>query len=73
MFSVAQVGVEPTASLVLSQGGLPVAYRANGILLLFGKEGLEPSLPDSNSGCLPLARSLNVTLQMKTKPLLLLN
>ena len=25
---VAQVGVEPTASLVLSQGGLPVAYRA---------------------------------------------
>ncbi len=28
MLSVAQVGVEPTASLVLSQGGLPVAYRA---------------------------------------------
>ena len=27
-FAVAQVGVEPTASLVLSQGGLPVAYRA---------------------------------------------
>src|SRR5206468_4976917 len=26
--SVAQVGVEPTAALVLSQGGLPVAYRA---------------------------------------------
>ena len=26
---VAQVGFEPTASLVLSQGGLPVAYRAN--------------------------------------------
>jgi hypothetical protein len=26
--SVAQVGIEPTASLVLSQGGLPVAYRA---------------------------------------------
>ena len=25
---MAQVGVEPTASLVLSQGGLPVAYRA---------------------------------------------
>ena len=24
--SVAQVGVEPTASLVLSQGGLPIAY-----------------------------------------------
>ena len=28
MLSVAQVGVEPTASLVLGQGGLPVAYRA---------------------------------------------
>src|SRR5262245_34128033 len=26
--SVAQVGVEPTASAVLSRGGLPVAYRA---------------------------------------------
>ena len=26
--SVAQVGFEPTASLVLSQGGLPIAYRA---------------------------------------------
>lgn len=29
--SVAQVGFEPTASLVLSQGGLPVAYRAMSI------------------------------------------
>ena len=28
VMSVAQVGLEPTASLVLSQGGLPVAYRA---------------------------------------------
>jgi hypothetical protein len=27
-FAVAQVGFEPTASLVLSQGGLPIAYRA---------------------------------------------
>jgi hypothetical protein len=27
MFPVVQVGFEPTASLVLSQGGLPVAYR----------------------------------------------
>jgi hypothetical protein len=26
--AVAQVGLEPTASLVLSQGGLPIAYRA---------------------------------------------
>jgi hypothetical protein len=30
--SVAQVGIEPTASLVLSQGGLPVAYRATCLL-----------------------------------------
>ncbi len=28
VFPVAQVGLEPTASLVLSQGGLPIAYRA---------------------------------------------
>ena len=27
-FSLAQVGVEPTASLGLSKGGLPIAYRA---------------------------------------------
>jgi hypothetical protein len=27
-FAIAQVGFEPTASLVLSQGGLPIAYRA---------------------------------------------
>lgn len=31
LVSMAQVGVEPTASLVLSQGGLPIAYRAKGI------------------------------------------
>ena len=28
VFAVAQVGFEPTASLSLNQGGLPVAYRA---------------------------------------------
>ena len=28
LFSVAQVGFEPTASLVLCRGGLPIAYRA---------------------------------------------
>ena len=28
VFRVAQVGLEPTASLSLSQGGLPIAYRA---------------------------------------------
>ena len=41
---VAQVGVEPTASLVLSQGGLPVAYRAEVV-----PDGVEPSFP----GCGP--------------------
>ncbi len=35
---VAQVGVEPTASLVLSQGGLPVAYRA-----AVPRAGVEPA------------------------------
>ena len=41
---MAQVGVEPTASLVLSQGGLPVAYRAAVV-----PDGVEPSFP----GCRP--------------------
>ena len=35
---MAQVGVEPTASLVLSQGGLPVAYRA-----VVPRAGVEPA------------------------------
>ena len=30
--AVAQVGFEPTASLVLSQGGLPIAYRASCVI-----------------------------------------
>ena len=42
---IAQVGLEPTASLVLSQGGLPIAYRAVSVI----PDGLEPSL----SGCRP--------------------
>ena len=41
---IAQVGLEPTASLVLSQGGLPVAYRAAVV-----PDGVEPSFP----GCGP--------------------
>ncbi len=36
--SVAQVGVEPTASFVLSEGGLPVAYRA-----AVPRAGVEPA------------------------------
>ena len=38
---MAQVGVEPTASLVLSQGGLPIAYRA--VLTDVPKAGVEPA------------------------------
>ena len=38
-FPVAQVGLEPTASLVLSQGGLPVAYRAVSV----PRAGVEPA------------------------------
>ena len=37
---VAQVGVEPTASLVLNQGGLPIAYRA---VVSVPRAGLEPA------------------------------
>ena len=41
MFGVARVGFEPTASLVLSQSGLPVAYRAmHGIRV--EHQGIEP-------------------------------
>ena len=36
---MAQVGLEPTASLVLSQGGLPIAYRAEVV-----PDGLEPPI-----------------------------
>ena len=39
---IAQVGLEPTASLVLSQGGLPIAYRA--MFLLMPKAGVEPAI-----------------------------
>ena len=39
--SVAQVGLEPTASLVLSQGGLPIAYRA--MFQPMPKAGFEPA------------------------------
>ena len=38
LLQVAQVGVEPTASLVLSQGGLPIAYRA-----AVPRAGVEPA------------------------------
>lgn len=38
-FSVARVGFEPTASLVLNQSGLPVAYRA---ILLRNQKALIP-------------------------------
>lgn len=38
---MAQVGLEPTASVVLSQGGLPIAYRA--VLTHVPKAGVEPA------------------------------
>ena len=38
---MAQVGLEPTASLVLGQGGLPIAYRA--VLTDVPKAGVEPA------------------------------
>ena len=37
MFPMALVGLEPTASLVLNQGGLPIAYRA------VPRAGVEPA------------------------------
>jgi hypothetical protein len=37
---MAQVGLEPTASLVLSQSGLPIAYRA---MSSVPKAGIEPA------------------------------
>ena len=40
-FPIAQVGLEPTASLVLSQGGLPIAYRA--MCGLMPRAGFEPA------------------------------
>ncbi len=36
-YPVAQVGVEPTASLGLSKGGLPIAYRAGALAQRFQK------------------------------------
>jgi hypothetical protein len=38
----ARVGVEPTVALVLSQGGLPIAYRA--MLILMPKAGVGPAI-----------------------------
>ena len=40
--AVAQVGFEPTASLVLSQGGLPVAYRADVVQCPEQESNLQP-------------------------------
>ena len=39
MISVAQMGLEPTASLLLSQGGLPIAYRAVDELHQYPEQG----------------------------------
>ncbi len=42
VFRIAQVGLEPTASLVLGQGGLPIAYRA--AFPAMPKAGVEPAI-----------------------------
>ena len=44
---IAQVRLEPTASLVLSQGGLPIAYRA--MFPLMPKAGVEPAVARPSS------------------------
>ena len=50
-FAVAQVGVEPTASSGLSQGGLPIAYRA----VQYPEQESNLQTPDPKSGRSPLA------------------
>ena len=52
---VAQVGVEPTASLVLSEGGLPIAYQA----FLVPGAGVEPTSAGSEPDVLPVRRPRN--------------
>jgi hypothetical protein len=47
---VAQVGLEPTASLVLSQGGLPIAYRAVSV----EHRGIEPRSSACKTDVFPL-------------------
>ena len=53
---MAQVGVEPTASLVLSEGGLPVAYQ--GVFSVPGA-GVEPASAGSEPDILPVRRPRN--------------
>ena len=55
--SVAQVGLEPTASLVLSQGGLPIAYRA----ILFRAEYPEQDLNLQTLGFKPSRSAVGVS------------
>ena len=57
--SVAQVGVEPTASLVLSEGGLPIAYRADPV----PGAGVEPTPAGSEPDVLPVRRPRNNVLR----------
>jgi hypothetical protein len=56
---VAQVGFEPTASLGLSKGGLPVAYRA--IASSVPGAGVEPTSAGSEPDVLPVRRPRNNT------------
>ena len=52
---MAQVGVEPTASLVLSEGGLPIAYQAVPV----PGAGVEPTSAGSEPDVLPVRRPRN--------------
>src|SRR5439155_2561826 len=65
---MAQVGVEPTASLVLSESGLPVAYRAMRDCRVVKEPtqqvpgvGFEPTRTGSKPASLPVSRPRSVT------------
>src|SRR5256885_305002 len=49
--AIARMGIEPTASLGLSKGGLPIAYRAE-----VPGAGVEPTLAGSEPDVLPVRR-----------------
>jgi hypothetical protein len=53
--TMAQVGVEPTASLVLREGGLPIAYQAVPV----PGAGVEPASTASETDVLPVRRPRN--------------
>ena len=58
MFAVARVGFEPTASLVLSQSGLPIAYRA--VIEMSGAPGNRTPIFCLQNRRLPVGRAPHV-------------